>query len=229
VRKIVVTEPVLFRSEQQRSPVSCEVLAQQFSAILKAADAVFDCAGIQCGGTDGQGTIGDSAGYARVFACALQDITRFDGRFCFAKRNLLWVYQSQIRESKVAHRPRSRADIQRVARRHKHDSEVLKHVCRYWINPYFRSVVAGSSSSKRLTGPFMRPFSNATPYGGSPNEKTPRSLSASSVVPAFSPVSRRNDSAHCGEAVGIVISFVSPQLYWLIFLAAISQCEHWGS
>lgn len=75
------------------------------------------------GGADDQTAIGYGIGDRRIFARALQDVLRFHGRLGFTKRDFVWIYQTQFGDAEIAHRARSRADIEGIARRGENDSE----------------------------------------------------------------------------------------------------------
>src|SRR5215813_14831185 len=59
----------------------------------------------------------------------------------------------------------------------------------HFANPSRCSVAAGSGSSNFVTASFCRPFSSATPAGGSPTEKVSFNRRRSFETPALRPVS----------------------------------------
>src|SRR5215471_1569255 len=73
-----------------------------------------------------QSAIGYGFRNSFVFCGAGEQLRSSDCRPRFTKRRLVRIDQSEARETKVAHRPRRRPDIERIARGNKNDAKILE-------------------------------------------------------------------------------------------------------
>ena len=120
---IVIAEAEFLRAEQEGDRNGRELLANNASGSFKTPQRMFQSAMPFRSSSDDQRTIGHGVGHSRKFAGILQNALRLHRRFRFAKRDFVRIDQSEFEESKVAHGARSRADVQRIARRRKHHSQ----------------------------------------------------------------------------------------------------------
>jgi hypothetical protein len=58
----------------------------------------------------------------------------------FSKRRFIGIHHAQVQEAQIAHGPRSRTNIQRIARRYQHDTETIE-IGRRWQDEL---ILAGS-------------------------------------------------------------------------------------
>ena len=77
------------------------------------------------GSADHQGAVGDRVGHALIFFCVLEQLRSADGRTRFAKSHVVGIDYPQSQKTKVAHGTGGRADIERVARGHKHHAQTV--------------------------------------------------------------------------------------------------------
>lgn len=76
------------------------------------------------GSANDQGAIGHGLGDGRKFFCVLKDVSCADGGAGALKRYVVGVDDAETGKSKIAHRPGSGADIERISRVDKHDAQV---------------------------------------------------------------------------------------------------------
>src|SRR5579863_5533890 len=130
-----------------------------------------------------KGAVGNCLGNGFVFFCGSQHGGGTDRRTSLAECRLEWVHYPQTMKTKVAHRPGSRADVERIARVHQHDMQILEFGGS-WQALYFTSrpteeTIARRSGSTRvesrslltsrsagLTSPF--PHKPCTPLAATP-------------------------------------------------------------
>jgi hypothetical protein len=96
---------------------------------------------------------------------ARQHIRRAHRRTCLAKRRLVRLYHAQVAKTEIAHRPRGRANIERIARSDQHDAQTID----------FRELRQGAPILKQ---------SRARERTNSPGEVA-RGLSATSALERF--------------------------------------------
>jgi hypothetical protein len=71
---------------------------------------------LACGGSSyNERTVGYSLSDAFVFLSVLQQSSRPHGGFRFTESQGVWIHHPQTPEAKIAHGPRNRANIQRIA------------------------------------------------------------------------------------------------------------------
>src|SRR5512136_2540137 len=73
-----------------------------------------------------EGTVRHGVGKGREDLRTLQDVRRTHSRARFAKRRLEGIHEPQRANSEIAHGTGCRADIERIARGHENDAQVVE-------------------------------------------------------------------------------------------------------
>ena len=81
------------------------------------------------GGADYQRAIGHGFGDRRILAGLFQDGVRLHGGAGFTDSNVVWIHQTELGESEIAHGAGGGSDVQRIARGDQNDFERAHGVC----------------------------------------------------------------------------------------------------
>src|SRR5215469_12620513 len=103
-----------------------------------------------CRSAYNQSAIGHSFRNGFVFCSAGKQLRGPNRRARLTKRRLIRIHQSEATESKIAHRPRGCADVERIPRRDKNHAETIEFSrCRQAaiLRPFLETIPLGRLNS----------------------------------------------------------------------------------
>lgn len=109
-------------------------------AILQPHQRVLQVAMADRRGSNDQRAVGNRFRHGLINFRACQRGRRAHRRSRILKRYVIRIYQAKARKSKIAHRTRSRTDVQRIAHVHQNDAEVIRVSRRRQVN-YFTAAM----------------------------------------------------------------------------------------
>lgn len=123
--EVFVGKAALLRSEKEGHTAADEMLANEPSGLIWAADGVVQLALADGGGSDNQCAVLNSFGHGPEFFGASEQRIGANGRTCLAKSQLVRVYDPKMEETKVAHSAGGGADVEWVSRCDKNKAQAV--------------------------------------------------------------------------------------------------------
>jgi hypothetical protein len=96
------------------------------SACLQALEGMLQVAMADCRGSDHQRAIGNCLGHRFVLLGAGQHCGRSHSGTGAFKCHIVGINYTQVLKTKVAHGPSGRADVERIARIHQNDAQMIE-------------------------------------------------------------------------------------------------------
>jgi len=126
VAQVFVGEAGFLGTEKQRDVARCEAFTDQACAGLEASKRVLQIAMAHSRGSHDERAVRHSFRHRAEFFCARENRSASHGGTSFAKRRFVGIHDTQMYATEIAHRARSRADVQRIARRDQHDAQAVE-------------------------------------------------------------------------------------------------------
>jgi hypothetical protein len=125
--EIVIRQAAFFRTEQQSHAASrAQPLADELRTFGQYFEwlAQFPITG--SGGAHNQGAIRHGFCHAAILLRLRQQWRRAHSGTGFAERRFIRIHHSQAGKAQVAHGPRRRANVERIAGRNQHDADAVE-------------------------------------------------------------------------------------------------------
>ena len=126
VADVLIGEAALFRTKEKGDAAAPEALADEARGFVEAPDGVPQFAAADGGGSDDEGAVCDGVGHGLEFLGAGEQRRSSDSGTRFAKRQLERIHHPEMKEAEIAHGAGGGADVQRVARIHEDDAQVVE-------------------------------------------------------------------------------------------------------
>jgi hypothetical protein len=126
VAEVIIRQTDLFGTEQKRDASGLEVPANVYGSFIEPTQRMLQRALASRSRTDNERAVGNGLGQSFVFLGTLEKFGRADCRARLAECNCIGIDQPQLMHAEVAHCPCCGADVQRIARAHKDDDEIVE-------------------------------------------------------------------------------------------------------
>ena len=150
VTQIIVREPAFLRPEQQSHASGLKARPNQFPAHIQPMQRMLQQPSLRRRRPHHQSAVGNSICHARKLFRICQQFGGTHRRPCLAKGNIIAIHHPQAQEPKVAHRARSRADVQGITRGHQHHAQIVTFSLRQQANIRRQRPLAERSASSAL-------------------------------------------------------------------------------
>lgn len=123
---VVIREAEFFRSEQESTRTGWKMPANELGSNFQALERMLQVTVADGGSSNDQRTVRNRFGHGLVFFGGRQHGCGADGRTSIAKGHVVWIYHPQMLKSEVAHGSSGRADVERIARVHQDDAQMIE-------------------------------------------------------------------------------------------------------
>jgi len=100
--------------------------ANELGSNFQALERMLQVTVADGGSSNDQRTVRNRFGHGLVFFGGRQHGCGADGRTSIAKGHVVWIYHPQMLKSEVAHGSSGRADVERIARVHQDDAQMIE-------------------------------------------------------------------------------------------------------
>ena len=124
--EVFVRKTTLLGTKKQSNTATGELLAKKTDSLIQTADRVLQLTLSNGGSSDNECAIGDGFRDGFEFRGLREQGLGTDGGARFAKSQLIRVDNAKVEEAEIAHGASRCADVERIARSHKNDTQAVR-------------------------------------------------------------------------------------------------------
>ena len=125
VAEVFVRKTTLLRTKKQSNTAAGKLLAKKTGCLIETAGRVLQLTLSNGGGSDNECAIGDGFRDGFEFCGLREKRLGADSGTRFAKSQLIRIDNAKVEEAEIAHGASGCADVERIARSHKNDTQAV--------------------------------------------------------------------------------------------------------